>query len=215
MNETEQKLLDLSKSQNLSSMGLREIARFVGTKNPQTIKYYIAKLEKQDLLKINNSVNRDQKRFLGKSDLITIPILIPILGAANCGPATRIANGEVEGYLKISSKLLPSTNYGKLFALRAVGSSMDKANIDGDAIKDGDYVIVDSSKCSPDNNKVVVAVVDNLANIKRFFKDDNQVVLLSDSSQDFLPIFIHPDDNKDILISGTVVKVLHKPSTVV
>ncbi len=208
MNETEQKLLDLSKSQNLSSMRLREIARFVDTKNPQTVKYYIAKLKKQGLLKLNRSVNRVEKRFLGKSDLITIPIL----GAANCGPATHLANDEVEGYLKISSKLLrPGTDYLKLFALRATGSSMDKANVEGVTIKDGDYVVVDSSKRSPEKGDVVVAVVDNLANIKRFFKDENQVVLLSDSSQDFLPIFIHPEDHSDSLISGTVVKVLHKP----
>lgn len=149
------------------------------------------------------------KSKLGTHDLITIPVM----GAASAGPATQIADGTVQGYLKISSRLLDSRNYSDLYALKVAGESMNRASIKGQTADDGDYVIVDGSKRTPKNNDHVIAVVDNLANIKRllFDRENNQIVLISESSQDFMPIFVHPEDEQEGLISGTVVQVIKKP----
>lgn len=210
MHKVQVQLLELSKRQDISKLGLRELARALNVRNPETIKYHLAKLKEANLISDSPvKMDRVEKKRLGVSDLITIPIM----GAASAGPATQVVTGEVEGYLKISSKLLVSKNYDDLYALRVVGRSMNQANINNQAVDDGDYVIVDGTKRTPKNNDHVVAVVDGLANIKRLIIDklNNQIVLLSESSDNFLPIFVHPDDERDGLVSGTVIQVVKQP----
>ncbi|HVV67147.1 MAG TPA: S24 family peptidase [Candidatus Saccharimonadales bacterium] len=211
MTDTRTRLLQLAQLQDISGMGLRELARKLDVNNPQTIKYHLQKLHDAGLLNFAERPSvQIQKSQLGTSDLIRIPIR----GSVSAGPATQLASDEVTGYLRISSALLKSRNYKDLYALKVVGTSMNRANIDGKPINDGDYAIVDGSKRSPRNNDYVVAVVDDLANLKRFFldKENEQVVLLSESSEDYSPIFVHPQDNNERLINGTVVQVLKQPA---
>lgn len=193
-------------------MGLREIARELDVKNPQNIKFHLKKLNDAGLLdfEMRPSV-KIQTNELGTSSLIRIPIM----GAVSAGPATQRADNELSGYLRISSALLKTKNYKNLFALKVVGLSMNRANVSGMSVNDGDYAIVDSSKRSPKDGDYVIAVVDGLANLKRFLFDkaNNQIVLLSESSEDYLPIFVHPQDDNEGLISGSVVQVVRKPIT--
>lgn len=209
MNSVREKLLELASRRDISTMGLREIAREIGVKNPQTIKYHLNKLEGEDGFDQRLSVQIN-KSHLGTSDLIRIPIR----GTVSAGPATQLANSDVNGYLRISSALLRSKNYKELYALIVMGTSMNEANVNGKKINDGDYAIVDASKRSPKDGDYVIAVVDNLANLKRLHLDheNQQVVLLSESSESYMPIFVHPDDNNENLINGTVIQVVHQPS---
>ncbi len=89
---------------------------------------------------------------------------------------------------------------------------MNRADIDGRRIEDGDLVIVDGRRKSPNHGDIVVAIVDNKATIKRFFDDreNGQIVLKADSSSDYDPIHLHPDD--DFSINGKVVAVVKKPT---
>ena len=50
-----------------------------------------------------------------------------------------------------------------------------------------------------------------MANIKKFFLDreNRQVVLMSESTKDFPPIYIHEDD--EFMVNGKVVQVIKKP----
>ncbi len=214
MNATQRALLELSQKKDLSSLSLRQIGQLVGVDHPQVVKYHIQKLEASNLLQLHGFRNKLKvdKSVLGKSDLITIAIV----GSANCGPATMVAEENIEGYLKVSSALLKPKNYKDLYALKAIGSSMNKANLDGKPINDGDYVIVDGSNRAPQTNQYVVATMNGLANIKKFYSDEvnNQIVLLSESSQDFLPIFIHPEDNQEGIVSGVVVQVIRNPQSI-
>src|SRR4051812_1510549 len=107
MNDTREKLLQLARQKDISRMGLRELARELGVKNPQNIKFHLKKLHAAGLLDFEErpSVQID-KRKLGISSLIRIPIL----GSVSAGPATQQANNEVSGYLRISSALLHSKN---------------------------------------------------------------------------------------------------------
>lgn len=210
MNETREKLLELARHKDISGMGLRELARELDVKSPQTIKFHLQKLHEAGLLSFARPSVQIDKSKLGTSSLIRIPIL----GKVSAGPATQRADNEVNGYLRISSALLQSKNYKDLFALKVVGTSMNKANVSGMPVNDGDYAIVDGSKRNPRNGEYVIAVVDDLANLKKFHfdKENNQVVLLSESSEDYLPIFVHPEDSNEGLISGTVTQVVRQPS---
>ncbi len=89
---------------------------------------------------------------------------------------------------------------------------MNRAEINGKKIEDGDYAIVDSRRIAAKNNDVVVAIFDDRATIKRFIDDrqNGQIVLRADSSFDYEPIYLHPSD--DFMISGTVVDVVKRPA---
>lgn len=211
MTDIRAQILNLARLQDISGMGLRELARKLDVNNPQTIKYHLRKLHEAGLLNFAERPSvQIQKSRLGSSDLIRIPIK----GSVSAGPATQVASDETTGYLRISSALLKTRNYKDLYALKVVGTSMNRANIDGKPVNNGDYAIVDGSRRSPKNNDYVIAVVDELANLKRFYvdKENEQIVLLSESSEDYTPIFVHPEDNNERLINGTVIQVLRQPS---
>jgi len=52
-----------------------------------------------------------------------------------------------------------------------------------------------------------------MANVKKFLIDraNHQVILLSESSQNIAPIYIHEDDCADYLVCGRVVDVIKQP----
>jgi SOS-response transcriptional repressor LexA len=214
MNETQKKILDLAKTVDINSIGLRELARRLDV-HPQTAKYHKEKLERDGLLRLGKGLFSDievTREALGPSDLVTLPFL----GAANCGPAALIAGAEAEGKITVSSRLLCSRNYRSLFALKADGESMNQASVNGKSIESGDYIIVDTN-AQPKKGDYVVAVVNNLANIKRYYPQLNvagqleRIALVSESTSSYEPIFIHPEDAQDGLIAGVVCQVIEKP----
>jgi len=126
------------------------------------------------------------------------------------------ADDVIEGYLKISLSLLGKGLMNKikdLFVLRAVGNSMNRASINGKNIENGDFVIVDKNVGNPRSGEYVVSAIEGAANIKKFYLDSNnhQVILLSESNQDFPPIYIHTSDYTNYLVCGRVVGVMKKP----
>jgi repressor LexA len=209
MHPIQQKLLKLAETKHLGQMTLREIGDLIGEKYPQKIKHHLSQLEKKGFIRIDKQRGLIQKNTAGKIENSKI-ISVPILGTANCGPATFYTETNYDGYLKVSSKLLDRKK--DVYALRADGISMNKANVKGKNIEEGDYLIVNSADTTPADNDIVVSVFDDVANIKKFKWDqeNNQVVLLSESTRDFPPIFIHEDDNYHIV--GKVIQVIKKPS---
>lgn len=161
------------------------------------------------MMKRTNTEPRWAKGLLTKENRL---FSIPIVGTANCGPATIFAEENFQGFLRVSSKLVGRPKPTGLYAIKADGSSMNRANINGKSIEDGDYVIIDGNDLTAQDRNVVVAIIDDKATIKRFIYDRKnfQIVLRSDSSFDYDPIYIHPDD--DFRISGKVVGVIKKPS---
>lgn len=102
-------------------------------------------------------------------------------------------------------------NTNSLFILKAKGDSMNDADIDGNSIEDGDFVIVDESKRAPENENYVVSLIDDCANIKKFFHQGDQIALVSESTKDYNPIFIHQSDADRYNVIGTVVRVIKTP----
>jgi repressor LexA len=209
MHPIQEKLLTRISQIDVTGMTLRQIGEEIGEKFPQKIKHHLQQLEKRGLIRIDKktkSILRVSPSSVANSQGL---ISVPIVGSANCGPATIFATDNIEGYLKISKNILSKCK--NVFALRAQGLSMNKATVDGKTIEDGDYLIIDPDKCSPKNNDIVLSVIDEMANIKKFIWDEinNQVVLTSDSTQQIPPIFIHADDS--FLINGTVIQVIKQP----
>lgn len=217
MHTIQEALLKLAGEKNLGQMTLREIGSLIGEKSPQKVKHHMLQLQKKGLLKVDKAKGMVkkaklewEKSFEGGGRILSIPIL----GAVNAGPAQIYADTNIEGFLKVSSALLnPAPRDSQTYlALKVVGPSMNKATIDGKRIEDGDYVIVDiADRYGYQDGDIVLSIIDGLANIKRFYhdKENGQVVLMSESTKDFPPIYIHENDN--YIINGKVVQVIKKP----
>ncbi len=71
MNDTREKLLQLAHRTDISDMGLRGLAKELGVKNPQTIKFHLQKLHDSGLLNFERKPTvQIQKGMLTMSDLL-------------------------------------------------------------------------------------------------------------------------------------------------
>ena len=209
MHIIQEQLIKLSADRDVASMKLAELAQILGVKHLEQVKHHRGQLIKKGLLVASQTAKapRILKDQLGGSDLLAIPVL----GSANAGPATIYAHSTVQGYLHVSSKLLPSIPLSKLFALKVVGRSMNRANMNGKSIDNGDYVVVDAREpYQPTTGDYVVSNIGGMANIKKFVADtDNQqIVLMSESTEEYPPIVIHPDD---YLVKSKIIHVVKQP----
>jgi SOS-response transcriptional repressor LexA len=219
MHTIQEQLLRLSKEQNLAKLSLREMAEHIGLRgeSPQKIKHHLDQLQKNGLLSIDRFKGQMGRTETGWAEGLLKKaarlLIIPIVGSANCGPAEILAQENLQGYLRLSSTLVGKKSAKGLFAIRASGPSMNRTNVNGKTIDDGDYLIIDGEHRSPENGDVVLSVIDGAANIKRFVLDkkNEQVALISESTQSFAPIYISPED--DYFVNGKVVAVMKKPKT--
>ncbi len=205
MHVLQEKLLKIIDKKNIGNLTLRGIGDLIGETLPQKIKHHLSQLERRGFIFIDRKNNKIS-RISNKARVGDLFISIPIIGSANCGPATIYADQNVEGYLKISRRL--ASNKKSVFAIKAEGNSMNRANIEGKNIEPGDYVIIDSEDTVPHNNNYIVSIIDGMANIKKYRVDKsyNRIALLSESTQEYDPIFIH--ENDDFRISGKVIDVI-------
>lgn len=206
MHEVQQKLLNLIDKKNIGGLTLRDIGEIIDEKEkPQKIKHHLLQLEKKGFIKIDKK-NKKIVRIKDTTKENNLFISIPIIGSANCGPAEIFAEENFEGFLKISKKIIK--NNSGIFAIKAKGNSLNLSNVNDKKIEDGDYVIVDSKKGIPKNNEMVLTIIDGLANIKKFKIEEDRILLLSESTQEYPPIILHKEDN--FIINGKVIDVIKK-----
>ena len=117
---------------------------------------------------------------------------VPVLGRVAAGePLLAIEN--VESYFPIPAEFMPNA---QTFILNVVGESMINAGI-----LDGDKVIVEQT-ADAQNGDIVVALVDDSATVKRFYKEKDHYRLQPEN--DYMdPIIVH--DQLQIL--GKVIGV--------
>lgn len=217
MHQIQQKLLSLAQSTNLAQLTLRGMAAQIGMagESPQKIKHHLGQLERRGFLRLNKATGTMSLVAWGRARGIPKdqPAIfnIPVIGSANCGPARLFAEENIRGYLRVSSRLVGRSKPKGLFAIVAEGNSMNRAELGGRRIEHRDFLIVEKSDAKPRNGEIVVSVIDGMANVKRFVEDpaNEQIVLLSESSADYPPIFIHAED--DFRISGRVICVIKRP----
>jgi len=207
MHKIQRSILNLAEKENIGTMTLRAIGQAIGEGDaPQKIKHHLTQLESKGLLKII----KEENRAVGmNSDSKSVMVSIPIMGAANCGEARIYADNNIDGYLKVSKKILKK-NKKEIFAIKAVGNSMNRAKIEKESIDDGDYVIIDSSINKLSDGEYALFVIDGVANIKKFKEDKSRksVILVSESNRDYPPIILHKDDVGCLCVAGKVMQVI-------
>lgn len=207
MHPIQQKLLKLADTYNIGNMSLRDVAKIIKVDHPQIIKHHLEQLERKQFIEWDKENKIIRKLSPGITTNIDFTI-IPVLGSANCGSATIYADERIEGHIKVSNKLLK--NNSNVFAIKAVGFSMNKANIDGKNIEDGDYVIIDATDKNIMTNDYVISIIDEMANIKKIIIDrqHNQITLLSESTYNYPAIYIDETEGSRYFVNGKVIQVI-------
>lgn len=178
---------------------LKEIKEALGYAGISSVQRHVEALKKKGFL----SNERYQARSLEVA-LSQQVVNIPLVGNVACG-TPLLAMENIEAYIPYpTSKTKYSAN--DLFFLRAVGDSMNKANINGKIINDGDYVLIRKTNI-PEFGKRVVALIGDEATIKRLKQETDCIVLEPESTNPAnKPIYLFDDFS----IQGVVVDVLKK-----
>lgn len=210
MNENQQKILDFIAENDTSKFSYRAISRRLNMSSPQIVIHHLNQLKKKGLIYVDEGKNLKITNF--KSSTVDNFLRIPIVGAANCGPATELAQENITGFLKISKTILSKANGEGLIAVRAIGNSLNKADIFGSKVEEGDYLIVDCNNKVPKDGDYILSVMDGVANFKKFFKDEKskEIRLVSESTSDIPPIVLHEEDLEvsGYLVNGVVIRVV-------
>ncbi len=122
----------------------------------------------------------------------------PILGAVQAG-MPQLAYEEKEGDLYLDSEWAGNSD---TFLLRVKGLSM----IDAD-IRDGDILVVQKTQ-SCHNGDIIIALLDDEATVKRFFKEVDRI-RLQPENQTMQPIYVE-QDYPNFHIIGLVRGLLRK-----
>ena len=168
------------------SPSVRDICAALEIKSTSTVHMYIKKLKEKGYLKKNDNISRSLR-----PDTIDAVYRVPILGKVTAGqPITAIENHE--GYFSFSSDGVKYEGEN-LFALRVSGTSMIEAGI-----LDGDIVIVERTPVA-ENGQIIVAMVDDSATVKTFYKENGRFRLQPENST-MEPIIVD-----EVVILGRVV----------
>jgi len=187
LTESQRKVYDFLRKESSTGVppSVREICKATGLHSTSTVHAHLKTLERLGYIHREAGLNR-AIRIDGVEDSTQVPIL----GKVTAGMPI-LAVEEVEGFIPFTSK--PGK---ELFALHVSGLSMRDAGI-----LDSDYVIAEQTPAARDG-EIVVALIEDEATVKRFFREKNQV-RLQPENPDFEPIY---SDNVQIL--GKVVAVV-------
>ncbi|MBR5192669.1 MAG: transcriptional repressor LexA [Clostridia bacterium] len=142
---------------------VRDICAFLDIKSTATAYSYLEKLKEKGLLQ--NSPMK--KRSLTLSHKLSNGKNVPLLGTVRAGMPI-FAYEDLEGYIPLPENFSSSNDQ---FALKINGNSMIKAGI-----YENDIIIVDKQNSANDGD-IVVALIDDSATVKRFYKKCNKIVL--------------------------------------
>ena len=173
---------------------VREIGKAVGLHSSSTVHAHLSKLEKLGVLKRDPTKPRAMEVLVEKAKRAVRPTGLPLVGHVAAGEPI-VAEENVEEYLQV-----PDVIGGEAgdYILRVRGESMIDAGI-----LDGDFAVVRPAKQAHDG-EIVVALIEDEATVKRYFKEKGGVRLQAENP-DFKPI-----RSKDAKVLGKVVGVFRK-----
>ncbi len=170
---------------------LAEIAKHFGYKNRATVQQHLQALEKKGFIKKNKKLSRSIEVTL--EDKFFIPR--PVLGEVAAGNPLIIYPDTIDTIELPTIARMPKDS----FLLRVKGDSLKDAYIFS-----GDIVIVNPN-IEPKNGQFVVAILDDAAVVKKFFKKRNEIELVSENPE-YKPIVI-PKNHQTFKLVGIVVGV--------
>ena len=148
---------------------VRDLMKLLSVSSTSTVSYYLDKLERRNLIKRTNNKSRSIELVDYKKRSNTYLNEIPLLGDVAAG-IPMLANSNVNDVYEISNNLFDNTNQD-IFMLTINGDSMINVGI-----FDKDIVVVRKQNTA-ENREIVVALIDDSATVKRFFKEKDTIRL--------------------------------------
>ncbi len=184
---------------------VREVCQSLGLSSPSTVHVHLKALEKKGLIK------RDPLK--SRSIALTYPLEgSPVQPANILQPSfSKLVNVPLVGNVAAGTPILAEENItdtitlptdivgdSPSFMLSVRGESMIEAGIN-----DGDYVVVKEQPVA-NNGDIVVAIIDDSATVKRFYKEADHIRLQPENAS------MDPIITRDCSIAGKVVAVFRR-----
>ena len=191
----QQEILDYIKSQILERgfpPAVRDICEAVHLKSTSSVHSHLETLEKNGYIKRDPTKPRaieilDESFNFNRREMVNVPLI----GRVAAGEPL-LAQQNIENYFPIPMEYMPNK---QTFMLKVHGESMINAGI-----LDGDFVLVEQSAVA-DNGDIVVALLEDSATVKRFYKEEG-IFRLQPENDALEPIIV-----RDLQIMGKVIGV--------
>lgn len=190
LNDTQRRIYDFLVERSADGIppSVREIGTAVGLRSTSSVQANLDALEEKGYITRDPMLKRSI-RIVGQNDNVT---QVPIVGTVTAG-APILAVESIEGYFPYTGNV---SRDKPLFALHVRGESMIEAGI-----LDGDLVIAEKTPYAR-NGDLVVALVEDEATVKTFYKEDGYYRLQPENSS-YMPIIV-----SEVSILGKVVAVM-------
>lgn len=195
ISKKQSEILEYIKSQILEKgypPAVREICKAVNLKSTSSVHSHLETLEKNGYIRRDPTKPRAIEIIDDTFNLTRREVSnVPIVGTVAAGQPL-LAQEHIENYFTIPTEFMPNS---ETFMLTVQGDSM--VNV---GIYNGDYVLVESCSTAS-NGEIVVALVDDGATVKRFYKEDNYYRLQPEND------FMEPIIVDEVSILGKVIGV--------
>ena len=160
INDMQRKIYDFLVERSTDGVppSVREIGAAVGLKSTSSVQAHLDVLEHEGYISRDPLLKRSI-RIVGQADNI---VQVPIVGTVTAGMPI-LAVEAIEGYFPYTGRV---SSDKQLFALHVKGESMINAGI-----LDGDLIIAERTPFAR-NGDMVVALVDDSATVKTFYKEN-------------------------------------------
>ena len=183
MTKKQTEILEYIKSQILNKgypPSVRDICTAVNLKSTSSVHAHLETLEKNGYIRRDPTKPRaieiiDDNFNLTRREVVNVPLIGQVAAGQ---PLLAVEN--ITGYFPIPAEFIPKE---EVFMLNVKGESMVNAGI-----YDGDQIIV-KQQSTASNGEIVVALVDDSATVKRFYKENGHIRLQPEN--DFMePIIV-------------------------
>ena len=194
--QKQSEILEYIKSQILNKgypPSVRDICSAVNLKSTSSVHAHLESLEKNGYIRRDPTTPRtieiiDDNFNLTRREMVNVPVL----GQVAAGEPI-LAVDNITGYFPIPSEFMPNE---ETFILTVKGDSM--INI---GIYNGDQIVVE--KCNTaENGEIIVALIDDSATVKRFYKENGHIRLQPEND------FMDPIIVDDCMILGKVIGLM-------
>ena len=182
---------------------VREIADAVKLNSSATVFGHLRKLEKFGYIKRDPTKPRAIEILPKATTFVSLDkpeedinsVMVPMVGKVAAG-VPILAEENIEDYFPLTADFVKGGQ--QVFLLKVRGESMINAGI-----MDRDYIVVRKQETAI-NGEIVVALIENEATVKRFFKTSKNIKLMPEND------YMEPIITKDVSIIGKVVGVIRK-----
>ena len=195
ISKKQEEILEYIKSQILERgfpPAVREICEAVHLKSTSSVHSHLETLEKNGYIHRDPTKPRaieilDDTFNFTRREMVNVPII----GRVAAGEPL-LAQQNIENYFPIPAEMMPNK---QTFLLQVQGESMINAGI-----LNGDYILVQQQQTA-DNGDKVVALIDDGATVKTFYREEGIIRLQPEND------FMDPIIVKDCIILGKVIGV--------